>query len=122
MLAWLVTRHILFALIIRSIYIEAHLYVDYNWAPAEGQFWSKHTQWFFLFLLISLQGILYVWFAMIVRVAWKVARGSGAEDTRSSSEEDEENVVESEHDAHAGVVTAAQDGYTDRSSERLKDR
>ena len=40
----------------------------------------------FLGLLLALQGILLLWLAMILRVAWNVVSGKGADDSRSDDE------------------------------------
>ncbi|KAF2454121.1 TLC domain-containing protein [Lineolata rhizophorae] len=55
----------------------------------------------FLALLLALQGITLVWFGMIIRVAWTVLKGQGADDSRSDVEdkEDEELELELEEDA-----------------------
>lgn len=50
--------------------------------------------WSFLTPLLLLQVITIVWFTMIVRVAMKVLRGDGAEDSRSDDEEEEEEEEE----------------------------
>ena len=42
----------------------------------------------FLALLLFLQGITIMWFTMIMRVAWNVVKGHGADDSRSDDEED----------------------------------
>ncbi|KAI9667159.1 MAG: hypothetical protein M1831_001336 [Alyxoria varia] len=44
----------------------------------------------FLSLLLFLQGITIMWFTMILRVAWSVVKGHGADDSRSDDEEDVE--------------------------------
>ena len=48
----------------------------------------------FIALLATLQAILLLWFAMIVRLAVRVVRGAHAEDDRSDDEDDEEDTVE----------------------------
>lgn len=48
------------------------------------------VKWAFLTPLLLLQVITIIWFTMIVRVAIKVIRGDGAEDTRSDDEAEEE--------------------------------
>lgn len=54
------------------------------------------VKWSFLLSLLFLQGILLVWLVAIFRVAIKVLRGTGAEDTRSDDEEDEEEDIEAD--------------------------
>lgn len=48
----------------------------------------------FLVALLALQAICIFWFAMIVNVAVRVLRGSGADDVRSDDEGDEEDEEE----------------------------
>ncbi|OTA00675.1 sphingosine N-acyltransferase lac1 [Trichoderma parareesei] len=59
--------------------------------------YNETVKWAFLTPLLLLQGITIFWFCMIVRVAIKVLRGDGAEDTRSDDEgeegEDEEELI-----------------------------
>lgn len=43
----------------------------------------------FLGLLVTLQAVCIVWFAMIVNVAIRVLKGAGADDVRSDDEGDE---------------------------------
>jgi acyl-CoA-dependent ceramide synthase len=52
--------------------------------------WNHNIKWGFLSMLGALQVILIIWFGMIIRVAYKVITGKGAEDVRSDDEEDEE--------------------------------
>lgn len=58
---------------------------------------NETIKWAFLTPLLLLQGITIFWFTMIVRVAIKVIRGDGAEDSRSDDEyeegEDEEELI-----------------------------
>jgi acyl-CoA-dependent ceramide synthase len=57
--------------------------------------YNKTIMWSFLTPLLLLQGITIFWFTMIIRVAIKVIRGDGAEDSRSDDEyEDEEDEEE----------------------------
>ena len=51
---------------------------------------NRTIHYTFLGLLLFLQGLTLVWFGMILRVAWRVMNGDGAEDSRSDDEEEEE--------------------------------
>jgi very-long-chain ceramide synthase len=55
---------------------------------------NENIKWTFLGLLLSLQGVLLIWFGMIMRVAYKVLSGQGADDSRSDDEDEEEEVEE----------------------------
>ena len=52
---------------------------------------SETTTAVFVFLLLFLQGILMIWFTMIIGVAYRVLSGQGAEDSRSDDEEEIED-------------------------------
>ncbi|KAF2015652.1 longevity assurance proteins LAG1/LAC1 [Aaosphaeria arxii CBS 175.79] len=59
--------------------------------------WNPTMRYNFLGLLLSLQALLLLWFAMIIKVVWRVVSGKGADDVRSDDEgEDEELSVEEE--------------------------
>ena len=47
---------------------------------------NPHIQYGFLGLLMALQGLTLLWFGMIVRVAYGVVTGKGAQDSRSDDE------------------------------------
>ena len=61
----------------------------------------------FLGLLLMLQFLSIVWFAMIVKVAMSVVGGGGAEDTRSGDEEEEDDDVEEEEEMKVEVECAS---------------
>jgi very-long-chain ceramide synthase len=48
----------------------------------------------FIYMLLALQVIQLLWFAIILKIAWKVLRGGEAEDSRSDDEEEEGEFVE----------------------------
>lgn len=50
--------------------------------------YNERIRFSFLGLLLVLQGIMIMWFIMIIRVAWNVIKGHGADDSRSDDEED----------------------------------
>ncbi|KIP07692.1 hypothetical protein PHLGIDRAFT_70559 [Phlebiopsis gigantea 11061_1 CR5-6] len=87
MATWLVSRHVLFNIVIYSTYYDAPRIITYVWDPASGHFNTNGVLETFNAMLVALQIIQLVWFWMICRVAWRVLRGQGAEDTRSDSEE-----------------------------------
>ena len=105
MLSWLVTRHFLFLFVIKSTYYDAPRIIPRVWDPATGHFMTKGVYVAFNAMLMSLQAstnphvflsldspfflqiLQLIWFWMIVRVAYRVVMGQGAEDTRSDSEE-----------------------------------
>lgn len=72
---------------------------------------DESVKWGFLSVLLMLQGITLVWLMAIFRVAVKVIRGTGAEDTRSDDEEGETEELDqqeySDGRTKANVVEAA---------------
>lgn len=60
--------------------------------------WNNGIKWVFLGLLLALQCVLLVWFSMILKVAYKVVSGQGADDTRSDDEDDDEDEEEDEEE------------------------
>jgi acyl-CoA-dependent ceramide synthase len=52
--------------------------------------WNGNVTYFFLFCLLFLQVITIMWFALIVRVAVRVLKGSAADDVRSDDESEAE--------------------------------
>lgn len=134
MVSWFVARHVFYVLVCWSVYAHAPYiislgcYVGSNSnlvGPAEpppglfylvepflsstGRVCFNHTvKWAFLGPLLLLQVITIIWFTMIVRVAIKVIRGDGAEDTRSDDEGDEEEDEWQEEDEDEFVYEEAQ--------------
>ncbi|KAL9468584.1 hypothetical protein ACSS6W_010278 [Trichoderma asperelloides] len=123
MVSWFVARHVFYIMVCWSIYadtpvimptgcfigpndsllgpVEAPAGFAYLIEPffsATGRVCFNETvKWAFLTPLLLLQGITIFWFTMIIRVAIKVVRGDGAEDSRSDDEyeedEDEEELI-----------------------------
>ncbi|KAF2807258.1 longevity assurance proteins LAG1/LAC1 [Mytilinidion resinicola] len=58
--------------------------------------WNSNIEWSFMGLLLALQFITLLWFALIVKVAWKVVNGGVADDVRSDDEGDDEEEIEVE--------------------------
>ncbi|KAI6105631.1 TLC domain-containing protein [Pisolithus sp. B1] len=95
LLSWLVTRHVLFVIAIKSAWFDSVRLVPENgWAPERGAYFSHFTHQSFVSLLVFLEVLQVVWFWMICRVAWRVLTGQGASDHRS----DEDNFVEDKDD------------------------
>jgi acyl-CoA-dependent ceramide synthase len=63
--------------------------------------WNPTMRYCFLTLLLALQVIVFFWFAMIVKVVYKVLSGQSADDVRSDDEgEDDEIENEIAHTSH----------------------
>ncbi|KAI9743375.1 MAG: sphingosine N-acyltransferase lag1 [Claussenomyces sp. TS43310] len=115
MITWVMARHVLYLLVCYSVW--KHLPEETNYgcyrgksgaivgpfpqpdrfmhlvepfANPDGVVCFNHgIKWAFLSALLALQCITVLWFGMIVKVALKVVRGVGADDTRSDDESDE---------------------------------
>ncbi|CAM0138159.1 unnamed protein product [Umbelopsis sp. WA50703] len=90
--SWLVTRHILFTIIIWSTAFsrpqdDPQKYMDMKWEPEKGKYFTPTTQKIYLGLFLLLDMIILFWFAMILKVIIKVLTGNAASDTRSDSED-----------------------------------
>ena len=120
MVTWAVTRHVLLPLVLWSIYSHLPQETTYGcysgstqnlrgpfdvpdgWEYLTMPFreptglicWTSGLTWGFLGMLLGLQVLLCMWFVMIIRVAWKVITGQGADDSRSDDEDEEEEVEE----------------------------
>ncbi|KAI5456753.1 TLC domain-containing protein [Mariannaea sp. PMI_226] len=115
LVSWIFTRHIAYSLICWSIYadipiiigdkcwrglaqqLQGPLSTPQGWSYLLEPFWEPEglvcfgptQQWLFLSPLLFLQVLNFVWLAMIARIALKVVRKEGAEDSRSDDDDDE---------------------------------
>ncbi|KAJ3528678.1 hypothetical protein NM688_g7963 [Phlebia brevispora] len=87
MVSWAMTRHFLFLFVLKSAYWDAPQIIPRVWDPATGHFMTKGVWIAFTSMLVALEVIQLMWFFTILRVAYRVVSGQGAEDTRSDSEE-----------------------------------
>lgn len=119
MVTWFVTRHILYLSVLYSIHYHVPEEIRYGCFRGSTQHlegplpvpdgFEKWTMPFrdpeglicftdsvrvgFASMLAVLQCILCMWFVLIVRMAYKVVAGQGADDSRSDDEDDEEDEV-----------------------------
>lgn len=135
LISWPYTRHYLYNVILYSAYFDCPVIfhrdnhnrptyqvkpprgggswqTGFDWNPQEGYYFTKEIHLVFICLLVALQVLLLIWFAMIIRLAVRVIRGAPAEDTRSDDEdgfdeEEEENTEEEEHDATVKSLSVA---------------
>ncbi|TFK28788.1 longevity assurance proteins LAG1/LAC1 [Coprinopsis marcescibilis] len=89
MVSWLVTRHILFMVVIWSTTFDALQYIPHIISPAYASI-TKPVHYTFAAMLMVLQVLQCIWFWMICKVAYRVVSGTGAADERSD-EEGEQN-------------------------------
>jgi len=90
LLSWVVTRHVLFIIVIWSTYRDCPRLIPFDWAPERGHYMNKSSWITFCVSLSALQVLQIIWFGMISRVAWRVVTGAGAADSRSDDEDDGE--------------------------------
>ncbi|KAF2857669.1 longevity assurance proteins LAG1/LAC1 [Piedraia hortae CBS 480.64] len=119
-LAWVSSRHIAYNAICYSVYsqvsnvvmpygtystrtgaqlsteggheITANLLQPFLYPESETVSFNASIRFFFLALLLALQGITIAWFIMICRVVVRVLHGKGAEEPRSDGEDEEEEL------------------------------
>ncbi|CAO3588030.1 unnamed protein product [Absidia cylindrospora] len=89
-IAWPITRHGFFTVIIWATITQPSRYLDMKWEPEKGKFFTPFTQKCYITLFLLLNVIMIYWFAMIIKVIVAVLKGNNAEDTRSDDEDDEQ--------------------------------
>ena len=123
MVVWFVARHVLYLKIIFSIFQNVPGEVQYGCysgggnkikgpfsVPDQKQYlfepfrnptgticFDDDLKWGFVYTLLALQVLLVVWFVMIVRVAIRVLKGGGADDSRSDDEDEDEDLEEEQN-------------------------
>lgn len=125
LVSWILTRHVLYTMACWSVYVDTDKVLPEScwrgrsqslegplptpqgsylleplWDPQGLVCWNKTVKWWFLIPLLLLQCLNFVWLYMIVRVAVKVIRKEGAEDSRS---DDEDEDTQDEHVAHESL-------------------
>ncbi|KZT72519.1 LAG1-domain-containing protein [Daedalea quercina L-15889] len=88
MISWVITRHWLFVLAIKSTW-SAKRTIPPLWDPDRGHFMTSGVFGLFQAMLISLEIMQVMWFWMVCRIAYRVVSGKGAEDERSDDEGDD---------------------------------
>lgn len=124
-MSWLVTRHLLFGVLLYSASFEPQRYLPYDLRPRDGYFFNQWIHGSFVVLLYALQMLICMWFWMIAKVAWNVVMGKGVDDSRS-----EGGSVLSPHGSRADEPRsdsdddgdAADEGPEERAGEDRKDR
>jgi len=95
---WVYTRHYIFGWILYSVWQELPLYLNKpGWDHATGYYYADWLKYLFLIALGALQGLMIYWFAMILRVVYRVATSDFTSDpTDGSSDEEEEEEEKTE--------------------------
>jgi len=87
LVSWFITRHVLFIIAIKCVWVDALQLIPEPWAPEKGSYLGPTAHKMFCVLLVSLQIIQIIWFGMICRIAYRVVSGHGASDDRSDEDE-----------------------------------
>ncbi|CDZ97132.1 Protein transporter of the TRAM (translocating chain-associating membrane) superfamily [Phaffia rhodozyma] len=120
LVSWLITRQVGLLVVIISIWKDcARLVLGPDGISNRDQLgpwdlpFTSAAHKVFVVLLSVLWVLMCIWFAMICNVAWKVVVGSGAEDTRSDDEGDEELSVDEEDQIVIEVGEVSEKGERD---------
>jgi len=76
-LVWFWTRHIIFGSILYSLWWETEIYIPHAWDAERDYYFNGPAHTGFFIALLLLQGLMVFWFAMILKVAFKVITGRG---------------------------------------------
>ncbi|KAH9465831.1 hypothetical protein MJO29_007525 [Puccinia striiformis f. sp. tritici] len=107
--SWIYTRHYVLIRIIFAIYTDLPQDIELVWNLSTGQLPTGPLWITFLVLLTALETIIMIWLYMILKVVWKVARGQAPEDTRSDTEDtDDEDTVGKANYHKIGVTSEKQ--------------
>ncbi|KAJ2083621.1 Sphingosine N-acyltransferase lag1 [Coemansia sp. RSA 988] len=89
MMSWIYTRHYLYIKIMLSIIYESRQYIPKDmWHPEKGAYYNTNVQWGFSILLGILQLLIIYWFALVLRIVYRIIFLGNLEDNRSDSEDD----------------------------------
>jgi acyl-CoA-dependent ceramide synthase len=139
LISWPYTRHYLYNVIVYSSYVDLPRYFHrdnrnspfyqitppkgggewgegYNWNPQQGYYFTSEVHMAFLVLLATLQAILILWFATIIRLASRVIRGAHAEDERSDDEASDYEEDEIQHDPDVTLLEVANGNIPTRTN------
>ncbi|KAA8892987.1 TLC domain-containing protein [Sphaerosporella brunnea] len=117
LVGWIIGRHGMYNWIVYSVWKDSVVSIPVGCYGADGvliparrvdfqTLWRTFTfqsetvcftppiQRTFVALLVGLQIITLIWLFMILRVAYRVVRGAGADDTRSEDEDEEDDELE----------------------------
>ncbi|KAJ2773269.1 Sphingosine N-acyltransferase lag1 [Coemansia nantahalensis] len=85
--SWVYTRHYLYMKMVWSLNYESYENIpEDSWDPARGSFFTKNVMLGFTILLMTLQVLLIYWFALVLRIIYRVIFTKNLEDSRSDSE------------------------------------
>lgn len=88
--SWIITRNILFGIVIYSAYKKGPELLQFKWDPENGSYITYTGYVAFVSLLLALQALLFLWTVMLLRIIWNVLGGNPPDDSRSDEESDSE--------------------------------
>lgn len=99
-ISWVYTRHYLYLKILYSVVFESYniLGADILWDPANGSFYSRPIIIGFTLLLSILQLLIIYWFALVLRILYRVLMKGDADDSRSDSEDSDDDDKDKDND------------------------
>ncbi|EIW69517.1 hypothetical protein TREMEDRAFT_30795 [Tremella mesenterica DSM 1558] len=108
LVSWLVSREIGLLLVIKTSFFDAPNYIAYKWSPEQGHYFKPSTYRAFITMECILLILQTVWFYAACLVAVRVARGLGAEDSRSDDgiEDTPERELETISSCHTSMPVA----------------
>ncbi|KAJ2413088.1 Sphingosine N-acyltransferase lag1 [Coemansia sp. IMI 209128] len=89
--SWIYTRHYLYYKITHSVFYETYDIIGPNtlWDPENGAFYSRASIGGFTFLLCTLQVLIIYWFALVLRIIYRIVTQNNLDDSRSDSEDND---------------------------------
>ncbi|WRT66955.1 uncharacterized protein IL334_003920 [Kwoniella shivajii] len=121
LVSWLFSREIGLFLVMRTSFYDAPRFIKFQWSPSTGNYLTYTTYLGFIGLVTFLWILASIWFYMACRVAIKVVKGEGAEDSRSDDEDENENENEDEADSSTTSTTSSTSTPTIHISNELLD-
>ncbi|KAG0083536.1 sphingosine N-acyltransferase lag1 [Podila epicladia] len=97
MVCWLYTRHFLYGYILHSFMFTAYEMIPFELDIANGKWYCRELAWLPVLGLALLQILMVYWFALILRIVFKILKGHSAEDDRSDEEHDPMDEVKEKH-------------------------
>ncbi|KAI7830529.1 TRAM/LAG1/CLN8 homology domain-containing protein, partial [Gamsiella multidivaricata] len=86
MISWLYTRHYLYGYILHSFIFTAYEMIPFELDIAQGKWYCRELAWLPVLGLSLLQILMVYWFALILRILFRILKGHNAEDDRSDEE------------------------------------
>ncbi|KAJ2875297.1 Sphingosine N-acyltransferase lag1 [Coemansia aciculifera] len=90
-ISWVYTRHYLYFKITYSVFYETYDILGPNtlWDAENGSFYSRASIGGFTLLLCILQVLIIYWFALVLRIIYRIVTQNNLDDSRSDSEDND---------------------------------